>query len=113
ERIVDDFVFLTFLVGNDFLPHMPSLDISEEAVSNRHCHVPFASCDQIYRDLIPGWQGGYLTREGTVEDLGRLEQFLSVVGSKEDEIFSERAEEEAKFRGRRRRTNQVQFYTFY
>ena len=50
---------------------------------------------------------GYLTKEGAIENAERLEHFLGEVGSREDEIFSERAAEEEEFRGRRRRTSKV------
>lgn len=59
ERIVDDFVFLTFLVGNDFLPHLPSLDISEHA---------FDRLFELYGNHFRNWAGtGYLTNKGQID----------------------------------------------
>jgi 5'-3' exonuclease len=80
EPTIDDFVFLTFFVGNDFLPHMPALDIADEAFE-----LLFATYKRLrWKWLKDKKRPPYLTNSGDIVSGKRLEQFLSAVGSYED-----------------------------
>jgi 5'-3' exoribonuclease 1 len=88
ERIIDDFVFLTFFVGNDFLPH--TLDIADNA---------FELLFDTYRKQRPTWgQGQYLVDTGHISSPRRLEHFLQEIGSHESSIIEEREKREAEHR---------------
>lgn len=86
ERAIDDWVFLIFFVGNDFLPHLPSLEIREGAIDT----------------LLAIWKrefdkmGGYVTNHGQV-DLEKAQFILTGLADAEDDIFRRRKESEFLF----------------
>ena len=91
ERLIDDFIFLTFLVGNDFLPHLPTLDISEHA---------FDVLIDAYRELMRA-EPGYIVHNGEIGDLDRLERLFNIIGVQEYDILQRREINEKKYQKRR------------
>ncbi|KAL4914041.1 exoribonuclease 2 [Aspergillus aurantiobrunneus] len=93
ERALDDWVFMCFFVGNDFLPHLPSLDIREDGID---------TLIAIWRDNIP-LMGGYLTQDGRV-DFKKAQLILQGLAKQEDAIFRRRRQaEERKLANEKRR----------
>jgi 5'-3' exoribonuclease 2 len=71
ERFVDDFIFLCFFVGNDFLPHVPLVSIKTRGIE--------LLLDHYVRDFP---LHGYLTQLGEV-DYAHLHIFLSNFAAKD------------------------------
>ena len=77
ERIVDDFVFLCFLVGNDFLPNLPSLKIREGAID---------ALIYLYKKLLPEMKE-YLTNGEGKLNLNQCCILFQKLSKVEDEFF--------------------------
>ena len=98
ERVIDDFIFLCFFVGNDFLPHMPALDIRDGAID---------AMLLIYKKCVSSHLHGYVTCNGEV-NFPRLQALLIEFGTLEKDIFqSKRYQDQQAARQRERRDKQA------
>ncbi|CAH0594498.1 unnamed protein product [Chrysodeixis includens] len=87
ERALDDWVFMCFFVGNDFLPHLPSLEIREGAVDR---------LVNLYKKCVYKTKG-WITDSGDV-NLERVQVIMTELGHMEDEIFKRRHQNEINFK---------------
>ncbi|XP_068197322.1 5'-3' exoribonuclease 1 [Antennarius striatus] len=78
ERIIDDWILMGFLVGNDFIPHLPHLHINHDALPLLY---------KTYISVLPS-VGGYLNENGHL-NLPNFEKYLEKLAEFDREHFSE------------------------
>jgi 5'-3' exoribonuclease 2 len=70
--------YFDFIIGNDFLPHLPSLDIRDGALDYLF---------NVYKRILPTL-GDYITNHGGEVNLSHVDVILAEVGSIEDFVFN-------------------------
>ncbi|KPA83609.1 putative 5'-3' exonuclease [Leptomonas pyrrhocoris] len=99
ERVIDDFVFMCFFIGNDFLPTLPTVGINDGSMPVMlHLY-----CAHVLS------KNKYLTNNGII-DWRNAELWMNEVGKLEFETLRRRQQEEAEFqkhRARRDPTHEV------
>lgn len=81
-RIVNDFVFLCYFLGNDFLPHLHALDISHNGIESL-----IRKYTETYKEILVGDR--YLLSEDTLKiNQTFLEIFISKLALDEDGILT-------------------------
>ena len=85
ERAIDDWVFMCFFCGNDFLPHLPCLDVRENSID---------ILLDIWKVVLPKLKT-YMTCDGVL-NLPSVETLLQHLGSREGDIFKTRHIQEAR-----------------
>lgn len=82
ERIIDDFVFFCFFIGNDFLPSLSALDIAEGSLDKL---IDF------YKECLPTLPN-YITESGTIH-WDTAEPFIWLLAEHENDVFKSRIDQ--------------------
>lgn len=88
-RAIDDFIFICFILGNDFLPHIPGVDIIEGGIE-------FAL--EIYKSVSSEF--GHLVRKTKTMTKFKREhlcRFMEKIGEREREIFIDKLTSREKY----------------
>lgn len=83
ERVVDDWIMMGLLVGNDFLPHLPSIHIHDDALPLLY---------STYKKVLPTLDG-YINESGYL-NLARFEKFLAQLALNDKNSFMDKLEDE-------------------
>lgn len=86
ERMIDDWIFICFFVGNDFLPNLPSLDINENAIDK---------LVRYYLDEL-SISHTFLTDSGLV-NFTAVSAIMQAIGKEEDIIFKTRFQRDFRY----------------
>lgn len=78
ESIIDDWVLMGFLVGNDFIPHLPDVHIASGALPMLY---------NAYIDVLPSLDG-YINENGFL-NLGRFQKFMEKLAAFDLNQFKE------------------------
>ncbi|XP_015791407.2 LOW QUALITY PROTEIN: 5'-3' exoribonuclease 1-like [Tetranychus urticae] len=78
ECIIDDWVLMGFLCGNDFIPHLPHFHIGKNALTTLY---------KVYMDVLPSCNG-YLNHQGKL-NLQNFQKFLHKLSEIDVENFNE------------------------
>ncbi|XP_050079463.1 5'-3' exoribonuclease 1 [Anopheles maculipalpis] len=79
HKLIDDWVLMGYLVGNDFIPHIPHLHINENALPILY---------SAYKDVLPEMDG-YIN-EGGILNLPRLQLLMRRLARFDRDMFLER-----------------------
>lgn len=97
ERAIDDWVFMCFFVGNDFLPHLPSLSVRDNGIDI------LVGC---WKRVLPK-VSDYITCDGKL-NIDAVEHLLAALAPKEDDIFRRRRENELRYQNNEKRKKKFQ-----